>query len=59
MLTRIVCPKCGHVGAAAAASLPRMLTCSQREHAALIRSGKPARSPIIAEEEKAVERRPP
>ncbi len=42
MLTRIVCPNCRHVGATAA-SLPRVLTCSQCGHDALIRSGKPAR----------------
>jgi len=43
MLTRITCPHCGHVGATAA-SLPRVLICSQCEHGALIRSGTPARS---------------
>jgi hypothetical protein len=28
MLTRIVCPNCGHIGAATAASLPRVLICN-------------------------------
>jgi hypothetical protein len=46
MLTRIVCPHCRHVGATAA-SLPRVLICSQCGHGALIRSGKPPRSPTI------------
>ena len=46
MLTRIVCPNYRHVGATAA-SLPRVLTCSQCGHGALIRSGKPARSSTI------------
>jgi hypothetical protein len=48
MLTRIVCPNCGHVGATDAALLPRVLICSQCGHGALIKSGKPAtRFPII------------
>jgi hypothetical protein len=50
MLTRIVCPNCGHVGATSA-MLPRVLICSQRGHAALIRSGKQARSHITQEED--------
>jgi hypothetical protein len=50
MLTRIVCPNCGHVGATTA-SLPRVLTCSQCGHDALIRSGRPARSHITWEED--------
>jgi hypothetical protein len=48
MLTRIACPNCHHVGATAA-SLPRVLTCSQCGHGALIRSGKQARSHITQE----------
>ena len=52
MLTRIVCPHCGHVGATAA-SLPRVLICSQCEHAALIRSGKPASFGTVALEDDA------
>jgi hypothetical protein len=48
MLTRIVCPNCHHVGATAA-SLPRVLTCSQCGHLALIRTGKPARSYVAWE----------
>jgi len=56
MLTRIVCPHCGHIGAANAASLPRVLICSQCEHGALIRSGRPARSPSIARDERAAAR---
>jgi hypothetical protein len=55
MLTRITCPHCGHVGATAA-SLPRVLICSQCEHGALIRSGTPARSPTVEREERAAER---
>jgi DNA-directed RNA polymerase subunit RPC12/RpoP len=35
MLTRIVCPNCGHVGATTAL-LPRVLNCSQCGHGALI-----------------------
>jgi hypothetical protein len=50
MLTRIVCPNCGHVGATAA-SLPRVLICSQCGHGALIRSGKQARSHLTQEED--------
>jgi hypothetical protein len=50
MLTRIVCPNCHHVGATAA-SLPRVLTCSQCGHLALIRTGKPARSYVAWEED--------
>jgi hypothetical protein len=53
MLTRIVCPHCGHIGAANAASLPRVLICSQCEHGALFKSGRPARSPSIARDEQA------
>jgi hypothetical protein len=52
MLTRIVCPNCHHVGATAA-SLPRVLTCSQCGHLALIRTGKPARSHVAWEEDAA------
>jgi hypothetical protein len=50
MLTRIVCPNCHHVGATAAV-LPRVLTCSQCGHQALIRTGKPARSHAAWEED--------
>jgi hypothetical protein len=58
MLNRIICPHCRHVGATAA-SLPRVLTCSQCGHAALIRSGKPASSPTIdAREEEEEPARP-
>jgi hypothetical protein len=53
MLTRIVCPNCGHIGAATAASLPRVLICSQCGHGAFIKSGKPARSPSVARDEQA------
>jgi hypothetical protein len=49
MLTRIACPNCHHVGATAA-SLPRVLTCSQCGHGALIRRGKPAKSHVAWEE---------
>jgi ribosomal protein L32 len=55
MLTRIACPNCGHVGATDAASLPRVLICSQCGHAGLIRSGRPARSPTVTREEQAAE----
>ena len=55
MLTRITCPHCGHVGATAA-SLPRVLICSQCEHGAFIKSGTPARSPTVEREERAAER---
>jgi hypothetical protein len=55
MLTRIVCPSCGHVGATAM-SLPRVLICSQCGHGAFIKSGKPTRSPILTREERAAER---
>ena len=55
MFTRIVCPICGHVGVTAA-SLPRVLVCSKCEHGALIKSGSPARSPIITQEEEAAKR---
>ena len=41
MLTRIACPNCGHIGAANAASLPRVLICSQCGHGAFINSGRP------------------
>jgi DNA-directed RNA polymerase subunit RPC12/RpoP len=37
MLTRIICPKCGHVGAATAASLLRVLICSQCGQGAFIK----------------------
>jgi DNA-directed RNA polymerase subunit RPC12/RpoP len=50
MLTRIACPNCGHVGATSAV-LPRVLTCSQCGHRALIRRGKPARSHVAWEED--------
>jgi hypothetical protein len=53
MLTRIVCPHCGHIGAVKAASLPRVLICSRCEHGAFIKSGRPARSPSVARDEKA------
>ena len=55
MLTRITCPHCGQVGATAA-SLPRVLICSQCEHGAFIKSGTPARSPTVGREERAAER---
>ena len=55
MLTRIVCPHCGHVGATAAL-LPRVLTCSRCRHDGLIRSGRPARSPTIMREDQVAER---
>jgi DNA-directed RNA polymerase subunit RPC12/RpoP len=55
MLTRIACPHCGYVGAAAG-SLPRVLICSQCEHGALIKSGTPARSPSVMRDERAAER---
>jgi hypothetical protein len=53
MLTRIVCPNCGHIGAATAASLPRVLICSQCGHGAFIKSGRPARSPSVTRDERA------
>jgi hypothetical protein len=56
MLTRITCPNCGHVGAAAAESLPRVLICSQCGHGAFIKGGRPARSPSIARDEQAAQR---
>jgi hypothetical protein len=56
MLTRIVCPHCGHIGAANAASLPRVLICSQCEHGAFIKSGRQARSPSVARDEQAAMR---
>jgi hypothetical protein len=52
MLTRIVCPNCGHIGATVA-SLPRVLICSECGHSAFIKSGKPARSPSITRDEQA------
>jgi hypothetical protein len=52
MLTRIVCPNCGHLGATTA-SLPRVLICSQCGHGAYIKSGRPARSPSITRDEQA------
>jgi hypothetical protein len=54
MLTRIICPNCGHVGATTA-SLPRVLICSQCGHGAFIKSGKPARSQIVMREERMAE----
>jgi len=54
MLTRIVCPHCGHLGSTAV-MLPRVLTCSRCEHVALIRSGRPARSVTINTPEKDAE----
>jgi predicted RNA-binding Zn-ribbon protein involved in translation (DUF1610 family) len=54
MLTRIVCPNCGHVGATAA-MLPRVLICSQCGHAGLIRSGRQARPSTVTREEQAAE----
>jgi hypothetical protein len=56
MLSPIVCPNCGHIGATNAASLPRVLVCSQCEHGALFKSGRPARSPSIARDEQAAVR---
>jgi hypothetical protein len=53
MLTRITCPNCGHIGAATAESLPRVLICSQCGHGAFIRSGRPARLPSITSDEQA------
>jgi len=53
MLTRIACPNCGHIGAANAASLPRVLICSQCSHTAFIKSGRPAASPSVARDERA------
>jgi hypothetical protein len=50
-----VCPNCGHVGATSA-SLPHILVCSQCGHGALIKQGRPARSPILTREERAAER---
>jgi hypothetical protein len=52
MLTRIVCPSCGHVGATAA-SLPRVLICSQCGHGAFIKGGRP--SPSITRDERAAQ----
>ena len=51
MLTRIACPNCGHIGAANAVSLPRVLICSQCSHGAFIKSGRPAASPSVAREQ--------
>ena len=56
MLTRIACPNCGHIGAANAASLPRVLICSQCSHGAFIKSGRPAASPSVARDEQAAVR---
>jgi hypothetical protein len=53
MLTRIACPNCGHIGAANAASLPRVLICSQCSHGTFIKSGRPAASPSVARDERA------
>ena len=53
MLTRIACPNCEHIGAANAASLPRVLICSQCGHGAFIKSGRPARSPSVERDEQA------
>jgi hypothetical protein len=55
MLTLIVSPSCRHVGATAA-QLPRILTCSQCGRAALIKQGRPTRSPSLTREEQAAER---
>ena len=52
MLTRIVRPNCGHIGATTA-SLPRVLICSQCEHGAFIRSGSPPKSPSVIRDEQA------
>ena len=52
MLTQIVCPNCGQSGAATAASLPRVLICSQCGHGAFIKSGRPARSPSVTRDER-------
>jgi hypothetical protein len=54
MLTRIVCPNCEHIGATAA-SLPRVLICSQCGHGAFIKSGR-ARSPSLTPDEHAPRR---
>jgi hypothetical protein len=56
MLTRIICPNCGHIGATNAASLPRVLICSKCEHGALFKSGRPARSPSVEGDERAAVR---
>jgi hypothetical protein len=53
MLTRIVCPNCGHIGAASAASLPRVLICSQCGHGAFIKSSRPAKGQSVARDEQA------
>jgi DNA-directed RNA polymerase subunit RPC12/RpoP len=50
MLTRIICPNCGHVGATSA-TLPRILVCSQCGHGAFIKQGNRARSPTVTREE--------
>ena len=55
MLTRITCPYCSHV-AATAASLPRVLICSQHGHGPFIKSGRPARSPSVTRDERAAQR---
>jgi hypothetical protein len=55
MFTRIVCPACGHIGATAA-SLPRVLICFQCGHGALIKGGRPARSPSMTRDEQAAQR---
>jgi DNA-directed RNA polymerase subunit RPC12/RpoP len=57
MLTPIVCPNCGHVGTTAA-QLPRVLICSQCGHGAFIKSGRPAKSPLLTREELAAEHAP-
>jgi hypothetical protein len=53
MLTRIACPNCGHIGAASAASLPRVLICSQRGLGAFIKSSRPAKGQSVARDEQA------
>jgi hypothetical protein len=54
MLTRIVCPNCGHISATSA-TLPRILVCSQCRHGAFIKQGSRARSPTVTREERAAE----
>jgi DNA-directed RNA polymerase subunit RPC12/RpoP len=54
MLTRIICPNCGHIGAATAASLPRQLICPQCGHGAFIKSGRPATLSVARDERAAL-----
>ena len=53
MLAQIVSPNCGHIGAASAASLPRLLICSQCGHGAFIKSSRPAKGQSVARDEQA------